>query len=127
VFTVPIGVIQAITTFQVGIDAITDVVIGFALPDRPTVMLAFKSWGYITMYQALSFTSDLKLGHYMKIPHRPMFFCQIVATVVLSTVQFGVQPWLEVHRSSESDMDYMVCNLSYDTMSVGNGYIIVSH
>ncbi len=46
------------------------------------------------MVQALQFTSDFKLGHYMKIPHRPMFFCQVVATVIAGTVQLGVQSWL---------------------------------
>ena len=46
------------------------------------------------MTQALRFTSDFKLGHYMKIPHRAMFWCQIVATVVSGTVQLGVQAWM---------------------------------
>ena len=31
-------------------------------------MMMFKTYGYITMYQALQFTSDFKLGHYMKVP-----------------------------------------------------------
>jgi hypothetical protein len=26
---------------------------------------------------ALQFTDDFKLGHYMKIPPRPMFWCQV--------------------------------------------------
>lgn len=46
------------------------------------------------MTQALSFTSDLKLGHYMKIPPRMMFTVQVVATVVASFVVVGVQTWL---------------------------------
>jgi hypothetical protein len=46
------------------------------------------------MVQALQFTSDFKLGHYMKIPPRSMFFCQVVATVIAGTVQLGVQAWM---------------------------------
>ncbi|KAF8501810.1 OPT oligopeptide transporter protein-domain-containing protein [Russula emetica] len=46
------------------------------------------------MTQALQFTGDFKLGHYMKIAHRPMFFCQVVATIVAGTVQLGVQAWM---------------------------------
>lgn len=57
-------------------------------------MMIFKTFGYITMNQALQFTSDFKLGHYMKIPHRPMFFCQVVATMLAGTVQLAVQAWL---------------------------------
>ena len=45
------------------------------------------------MTQALQFTSDMKLGHYMKVPPRTMFLCQIVATVVAGTTQLGVQQW----------------------------------
>ena len=47
---------------------ITELVIGYALPGRPIAMMMFKTWGYITMAQALQFTSDFKLGHYMKVP-----------------------------------------------------------
>jgi len=45
------------------------------------------------MAQALQFTSDMKLGHYMKVPPRSLFFCQIVATVVAGTTQLGIQQW----------------------------------
>lgn len=46
------------------------------------------------MVQALQFTSDFKLGHYMKIPPRPMFWCQVVATIIAGTVQLAVQDWM---------------------------------
>jgi hypothetical protein len=45
------------------------------------------------MSQALQFTSDMKLGHYMKVPPRTMFSCQIVATILAATTQLGVQQW----------------------------------
>ncbi|TFK79308.1 OPT oligopeptide transporter [Polyporus arcularius HHB13444] len=94
VYTIPIGMIQAITNQQVGLNVITELIIGYALPGKPVAMMMFKTYGYITMYQALQFTSDFKLGHYMKIPPRPMFWCQVVATVIAGTVQLGVQAWM---------------------------------
>jgi OPT family oligopeptide transporter len=94
IFTVPIGVIQAMTNKQVGLNVITELIIGYILPGRPIAMMLFKTWGYNTMIQALAFTGASKLGHYTKIPHRPMFLCQIVATVVASTVQLAVQAWI---------------------------------
>ncbi|TFK45541.1 small oligopeptide transporter [Heliocybe sulcata] len=94
VYTIPIGMIQAITNQQVGLNVITELIIGYALPGRPIAMMMFKTWGYITMAQALTFTSDFKLGHYMKIPPRPMFWCQVVATVIAGTAQLGVQAWM---------------------------------
>ncbi|KAI0776983.1 small oligopeptide transporter [Trametes elegans] len=94
VYTVPIGMIQAITNQQVGLNVITELIVGYALPGRPVAMMMFKTWGYITMYQALQFTSDFKLGHYMKIPPRVMFGAQVIAAVVAGTVQLGVQSWM---------------------------------
>jgi OPT oligopeptide transporter protein len=44
----------------------------------------------------MQFTADFKLGHYMKVPPRPMFWSQIVATVIAGTVQLGVQAWYVV-------------------------------
>lgn len=94
VYMIPVGMIQAITNQQLGLNVITELVIGYALPGRPLAMMLFKTWGYITMAQGLQFTSDFKLGHYMKIPQRPMFFCQVVATVLAGTTQLGVQAWM---------------------------------
>lgn len=42
------------------------------------------------MSQALSFVSDLKFGHYMKIPPRTMFMCQVVATTFSCFIQIAV-------------------------------------
>lgn len=50
----------------------------------------FKSFGYITTAQALAFSNDLKLGHYLKVPPRHTFIAQLVATLVSSFVCVGV-------------------------------------
>ena len=54
----------------------------------------FKTLSVATTSQALNFISDFKLGHYMKIPPRQMFACQVIATIVSGTVQLGAQAWL---------------------------------
>ncbi|KAF9512435.1 hypothetical protein BS47DRAFT_1345351 [Hydnum rufescens UP504] len=97
VYIVPIGMIQAITNQQVGLNVITELIIGYALPGKPIAMMMFKTWGYISMVQALTLTSDFKLGHYMKIPPRPMFWGQVVASIVALTSQLGVQAWMFTH------------------------------
>jgi len=38
---------------------ITELIVGYALPGKPVAMMIFKTFGYITMTQALSFVSDL--------------------------------------------------------------------
>src|ERR1700722_5658536 len=112
VYTVPIGVIQAITNQQMGLNVITELIIGYMLPGRPIAMMLFKTWGYITMVQALNFASDFKLGHYMKIPPRTMFWSQVVCTIIAGTVQLGVQAWMFTNIPdicSPSQHDGFIC------------------
>ncbi|KAJ7259929.1 small oligopeptide transporter [Mycena rebaudengoi] len=126
VYVIPIGMIQAITNQQVGLNVITELIIGYALPGHPVAMMMFKTWGYITMAQALNFTSDFKLGHYMKVPPRPMFWSQVVATVVAGTVQLGVQAWMFTNIENMCDplqKDSFVCP---STEVFGAASIIVS-
>ncbi|KAH9917728.1 OPT oligopeptide transporter [Fomitopsis serialis] len=94
IYTVPCGMIQAITNQQIALNVIAELIIGYALPGKPIAMMLFKTWGYYSMFQALQFTSDMKLGHYMKVPPRAMFWGQVIATLVAGTVQLGVQSWM---------------------------------
>ncbi|KAF3898079.1 Small oligopeptide transporter [Trichophyton interdigitale] len=93
VMTIPIGVVQATTNIQLGLNVFTEYIIGYMLPGRPLAMMLFKTYGYITMVQALSFVQDLKLGHYMKVPPRSLFWGQLVATMWSCMVQLCVQIW----------------------------------
>jgi len=93
-YMIPIGIIAAMVDQEIGLNVITELIIGYLLPGRPIAMMMFKTWGYNTMFQGILFIGGFKLGHYMKIPPRPMFFCQVVATAIAGTVQLGVQAWL---------------------------------
>ncbi|KAJ7243035.1 small oligopeptide transporter, partial [Mycena rebaudengoi] len=127
-YVIPIGMIQAITNRQIGLNVITELLVGFILPGRPVAMMMFKTYGYITMSQAIQFTADFKLGHYMKIPPRPMFWCQVVATLIAGTVQLGVQSWLFTNIPdicSSTQKDYFTCAFTqvFGTASVIWGLI----
>jgi hypothetical protein len=126
VYTLPLSVITATTGQRLGLNAITELIIGYALPGRPIAMMLFKTWGYITMSQAIMFIGDLKLAHYMKIPHRPMFFCQVVATIVAGTVQLGVQTWMFSNIEGLCDADQKDGFICPHTTVFGNASIIVS-
>lgn len=110
-YVIPIGMIQAITNQQVGLNVITELIIGYIMPGYPVAMMMFKTWGYITMAQALTFTSDFKLGHYMKVPPRPMFFAQVVCTIIAGTVQLGVQAWMfsNIKGMCSDEQAYFIC------------------
>ncbi|KAI1324286.1 OPT oligopeptide transporter protein-domain-containing protein [Xylariaceae sp. FL0255] len=89
-FSLPIGIIQAITSQQLGLNVLTEFIYGYIQPGRPLALMLFKTYGYITLSQALSFVEDLKFGHYMKIPPRTMFIAQVVATTLSCFIQVGV-------------------------------------
>ena len=90
-YTLPFSMIRATTGQSLGLNVIAELIIGYALPGHPIAMMMFQTWGYMTMDRAITFMRDFKLAHYMKISHRPMFFCQVIGTIVASTVQLGVQ------------------------------------
>ncbi|EWC48007.1 hypothetical protein DRE_02586 [Drechslerella stenobrocha 248] len=93
VWLVPVGMIQAVTNIQIGLNVITEFIIGYMTPGRPIAMMMFKTYGYITMSQALNFTQGLKLGHYMKVPPRTLFWAQVTAALWTSVVQVAVMYW----------------------------------
>ncbi|KAG0227023.1 putative sexual differentiation process protein isp4 [Mortierella sp. GBAus27b] len=94
VFALPVGLIQAIANQQPGLGVLTQYVIGYVLPGRPIANATFQTLGYISMGQALLFTSDLKLGHYMKIPPRSMFWAQLSGTAIAGLVNLATAQWL---------------------------------
>ncbi|KAK3161354.1 hypothetical protein QOZ80_1BG0076070 [Eleusine coracana subsp. coracana] len=94
VFTLPISIITATTNQTPGLNVISEYIIGLILPGKPIANVVFKVYGYMSMSQAISFLSDFKLGHYMKIPPKSMFLVQLVGTIVAGTVNLGVAYWL---------------------------------
>ncbi|KAI9027412.1 OPT family small oligopeptide transporter [Phycomyces nitens] len=94
IFVLPIGIIQAITNQQPGLNVITEFIIGYALPGHPIANVTFKTYGYISMNQCLTFVGDLKLGHYTKIPPRMMFMVQTVGTFLAGIINLATAHWL---------------------------------
>ncbi|KAK0391235.1 hypothetical protein NLU13_0736 [Sarocladium strictum] len=93
-FFIPNGIIMAITNQHSSIYLICQLICGAVFPGRPIANMVFVSYGYISSAQGIKFASDLKLGHYMKIPPKMMFTVQVVATLVSSVTQIGVLNWM---------------------------------
>ncbi|KAF8029857.1 hypothetical protein BT93_E2316 [Corymbia citriodora subsp. variegata] len=94
IFTLPISIITATTNQTPGLNVITEYIMGVILPGHPIANVCFKTYGYMSMTQAVSFLSDFKLGHYMKIPPRSMFLVQFIGTIIAGSVNLGVAWWL---------------------------------
>jgi hypothetical protein len=76
-FDFPINDIKFFYIQTPGLNIITEYAMGLIYPGRPIANVCFKTYGYMSMAQAVSFLSDFKLGHYMKIPPRSMFLVQV--------------------------------------------------
>ncbi|KAF9315231.1 hypothetical protein BG003_003224, partial [Podila horticola] len=48
IFALPVGIVQAVTNQQPGLNVITEYVIGYLMPGHPIANVTFKAYGYIT-------------------------------------------------------------------------------
>ncbi|KAG0240840.1 hypothetical protein BGW41_006595 [Actinomortierella wolfii] len=94
IFVLPIGVTSAVTNVQPGLNIITEYIFGYLKPGYPMENVTFKTYGYNVTIQALHFSFDMKLGHYLKIPPRTMFMAQLVSTIVCSTFNLATAVWV---------------------------------
>ncbi|KAI9357610.1 OPT oligopeptide transporter protein-domain-containing protein [Zopfochytrium polystomum] len=102
---IPIGTIQAISGQQIGLNVMSEFLIGLILPGRIAAVMSFKTLSYMSMYQGLLLVADLKLGHYLKIPPRAMFTVQLFGTIiaVIVNVFFSFQIYESFGRSDKAE------------------------
>ena len=96
----PVAIIMAITNQHSSLYLICQLICGVVFPGRPVANMVFVTYCYISSAQGIKFSSDLKLGHYMKIPPKLLFNVQMVATIVSSLTQVGVLNWMFVNIPS---------------------------
>ncbi|KAA8911948.1 hypothetical protein TRICI_003634 [Trichomonascus ciferrii] len=94
---VPVGLIYALTNITMGLNVVTEFIIGYMVPGKPVAMMMFKTFGFITSSQAVAFLQDMKLGHYLKIAPRLLFMAQLIATIWGAIVQLAVMNWTQGH------------------------------
>ncbi|KAI1498304.1 OPT family small oligopeptide transporter [Biscogniauxia marginata] len=92
-FVIPTGMVLAISNILLSLNVISPYLAGFMIPGRPVGVMIFKVFSTITLGQAQTYSGDLKLAHYMKIPPRITFWCQVVATIWAVFVQIAVMNW----------------------------------
>ncbi|KAI8635539.1 OPT family small oligopeptide transporter [Xylariaceae sp. FL1651] len=93
VFVIPTGMVLAISNILLSLNVISPFLAGFIIPGRPIGIMVFKVFSVITLGQAQVYSADLKLAHYMKVPPRVTFWCQVVASIWGCFVQIAVMNW----------------------------------
>ncbi|KAH8736353.1 OPT oligopeptide transporter protein-domain-containing protein [Ilyonectria robusta] len=91
---VPEGILEGTTNQRIFLNIITELVAGYAWPGKPIANMYVKFYGYNSVKHGMDFAQDLKLGQYMKIPPRILFFGQIYSTILATAVQTGVLRWM---------------------------------
>ncbi|KAI9204444.1 OPT oligopeptide transporter protein-domain-containing protein [Polychytrium aggregatum] len=82
VFIIPLTAILALTGQGIGLNVLTEFIIGLIVPGQFVPVMSFKSLGYNTMIQAQTLLNDLKIGHYMKVPPRAMVAAQLIGAIL---------------------------------------------
>ncbi|KAJ7106264.1 OPT oligopeptide transporter protein-domain-containing protein, partial [Mycena epipterygia] len=90
IFAIPIGIIASITNVEITLNVLAEMFGGLWFKGNAVAMNYFKSYGFITTSQTISFASDLKLAHYCHISPRLTFWAQIYATIISSFVCTGI-------------------------------------
>ena len=97
IFIIPCCMILGITNIQLSLNVISPYLAGFMIPGRPIGVMIFKVYSTIVLGQAQTYSADLKLAHYMKIPPRITFWAQVIMTLWASIVQVAVMNLSLIH------------------------------
>ena len=90
---IPLGMIEAVTGTRIYLNVLSQMIIGLIIPGQTISVMAYKSLGVNSALQALTLISDLKLGHYMKVPPVAMVGCQLYGTFLGAITTTSVS-WL---------------------------------
>ncbi|ETS74101.1 hypothetical protein PFICI_13967 [Pestalotiopsis fici W106-1] len=93
VFVIPTCSVLAISNIALALNVLSPFLAGFMIPGRPIGVMMFKVYSTIVLGQAQTYSSDLKMAHYMKIPPKTTFWCQVIASIWAVFVQIATMNW----------------------------------
>ncbi|KAI8829588.1 peptide transporter MTD1 [Chytriomyces cf. hyalinus JEL632] len=77
IFIIVSGLLAAFTGFSPPFKTFLQLIGGFLLPGRPIANMYFTTFGGNTIWEAVAMCTDLKIGQYMKIAPRAVFYAQM--------------------------------------------------
>lgn len=96
---VPMGWLYALSNFQVAIGSTNELVYGYMVGTssnhrHPAGASTYGAVAGDAWYRAQYLLQDQKIGHYMHIPPRALFFSQIFAEIIGVPINYGVIQWV---------------------------------
>lgn len=95
VFLIPMTYLYAISGTTEGLNVVTELIVGYALPGHPEALMFVKAFGYNINGQADTYISDQKMGLYAKIPPRAMYRGQLISSIITAFVCYGVVQFVD--------------------------------
>ncbi|KAE8154891.1 OPT oligopeptide transporter protein-domain-containing protein [Aspergillus avenaceus] len=101
IFVLPFGWLYAISNYQIAVGTFNEMLYGYMVhtaagashrhPCGPSTYgaIAGDAW-----YRAQYMLQDQKIGHYMHVPPRTVFFSQIFGTILGIPINYGVVRWV---------------------------------
>ncbi|TKY86047.1 hypothetical protein EX895_004872 [Sporisorium graminicola] len=102
-YMLPFGFIFAMSGLPAAVNLVSEILASWLLPGRPLPVMMFKTVSQQTLTFGLLFSQDQKLGHYMKIAPRQIFFVQVLSILVNSFIQISAKNYLRDHIQDVCD------------------------
>ncbi|PTB40311.1 uncharacterized protein TrAFT101_004639 [Trichoderma asperellum] len=90
VFLIPMSYLYSISGTTEGLNVVTELIVGYALPGHPEALMFVKAFGYNINGQADNYISDQKMGFYAKVPPRAMYRGQVLSAIITALVAYAV-------------------------------------
>ncbi|KAK3175805.1 oligopeptide transporter 6 [Lecanicillium sp. MT-2017a] len=88
-FLIPMSYLYAISGTTEGLNVVTELIVGYALPGHPEALMFVKAYGYNINGQTDNYVGDQKMGYYGKIPPRAMYRGQITSAFITALVCYA--------------------------------------
>lgn len=95
VFLIPMSYLYAISGTTEGLNVITELIIGYALPGHPEALMFVKAFGYNINGQTDNYVGDQKMGYYSKVPPRAMYRGQVISAFITALVCYATVDFVD--------------------------------
>ncbi|UJR07435.1 hypothetical protein I4U23_011721 [Adineta vaga] len=123
IFVLPYGMVTSITGQLIQNQAVyflMVIIVGLLWAGNQSKRMTFIAIGYTTYCQTLYLVSNMKLGHYMKIPPRILFLVQLIACLVCSSFGAGIQYYFYAVKRYYEHPDAYKFESMFDLTNVGS-------
>ncbi|TIA25895.1 small oligopeptide transporter, OPT family [Aureobasidium pullulans] len=95
IYFIPCALIQGISNVDANqINVLSEFIGGYMFAGKPLANMIFKILSTAVVNQGIFFVQDMKLGHYLKLAPRTVFFAQGFAAILGALTQTGVTLWM---------------------------------